>query len=287
MQPAVRAFYTAHSRFSDPGPFAGPLAGLPADLTALQAAIDGLLIHVWKVRRDTPQRLQPGAHAVATRHVRRLLDHLLALDAQPLTVARPPERRVIGDCRHFALLLTTILRERGIPARARCGFATYLEETHYQDHWVCEYWDDRRQRWVMEDADLQRHDVPADEFITGGRACQRCRHDAAGNQFGFDPDLRGQWVTRVNLVRDFAALNGFESVSGDAWGLALTDEAALTAGDLAVLDRAARLSPSDDALAERQALYAASDGLRAPAVIQHYDYITTFDWRPVAWQDEA
>lgn len=288
MDPTIRTYYTAQSRFSDPGRHAPLLHALPNDLAGLHAALAGLLVHVWKVQRDDPVRLERSGHDVATRHVSRLLDHVLALDPQPLDIARPVGRRAIVDCRHFALLLTTLLRTRGVPARARCGFATYLEETHYEDHWVCEYWDDRRSRWVMEDPDLQRHDVPPDEFVTGSRAWQRCRMgDAACDRFGFGPDACGQWVARVNLVRDFAALNGFEGVTGDVWGWALADEAALGEAGLADLDRAAALASTDDDLAGRQALYAATEGLGAPAVIQHVDHLADFSWRTVTWQEEA
>ena len=33
-----------------------------------------------------------------------------------------PERRFVGNCRHFTVLLCAFLRARGVPARARCGF---------------------------------------------------------------------------------------------------------------------------------------------------------------------
>lgn len=288
MDPYVRTHYTAQSRFSDPGRHAPLLDALPDDLAGLHAALNGLFVHVWKIQRDDPGRLERSGHDVATRHVSRLLDHLLALDPSPLDVERPVERRVVVDCRHFALLLTTVLRSRGVSARARCGFATYLEETHHQDHWVCEYWDDRRSRWVMEDPDLQRHDVPPDEFVTGSRAWQRCRMgDAACDRFGFGPEDRGQWVARVNLVRDFAALNGFESVSGDAWGWAMADEDALSEAELAGLDRAAALASTDEDLAGRQALYRATHGLEAPADIHHVAHLSGFVWSTVSWQDEA
>lgn len=290
MDRAVRAHYTAQSRFSDPGRHAPLLDTLPNDQAGLHAALNGLLVHVWKVQHDDPARLERSGHDVATRHVSRLLDHMLALDPRPLDVERPIERRAIVDCRHFALLLTTILRRRGVPARARCGFASYLEETHYEDHWVCEYWDDPRSQWVMEDPDLQRHDVSPDEFITGSRAWQRCRMgDAVCERFGYgpDPDDRGQWVARVNVVRDFAALSGFESVTGDVWGWAMADEASLSEADLATLDRAAALASTDEDLAGRRTFYAATEGLGVPAEIQHVDHLAGFAWSTVAWQDDA
>lgn len=140
----------------------------------------------------------------------------------------------------------------------------------------------------MEDADLQLHDVPPIEFVTGSRARQACRDgDSLCDRFGFGPATRGQWVTRVNLVRDFAALNGFESVTGDVWGLALAEDPTVGDGDMAILDRAAALAATDDNLAERQALYATTEGLRVPAVIQHVDHLAEFEWRAVTWQEEA
>lgn len=140
----------------------------------------------------------------------------------------------------------------------------------------------------MEDADLQLHDVPPIEFVTGSRAWQACRDgDSLCDRFGFGPAARGQWVTRVNLVRDFAALNGFESVTGDVWGLALAEDPTVGDGDMAILDRAAALAATDDNLAERQALYATTEGLRVPAGIQHVDHLAEFEWRAVTWQEEA
>ncbi|WP_269803231.1 transglutaminase domain-containing protein [Streptomyces sp. Go-475] len=49
---------------------------------------------------------------------------------------RPPEHRVVGTCRHFAILACAFLRARGIPARARCGFGTYCAEGRGLDHWI-------------------------------------------------------------------------------------------------------------------------------------------------------
>jgi hypothetical protein len=277
--------YARHSPLTDPGAHAGLLDALPDDLSALHAVLDGILVHVWKVKRDAPQRLLGGEHDVYTRHVERLLDHVLALDGRPLGEARPVERRAITDCRHFAVLLAAILRQRGRPARARCGFATYLEPTHANDHWICEVWDAAAGRWRQEDADVRRHDLPPGAFVTGCAAWERCRADPGqAGQFGFAATQRGMWPVRVNLVRDFAALNGFESVSGDAWGLAaLPAGAALNAADRTLLDRAAGAGLAPDPAA-RRSLYAASDGLRAPDVVEHFDYLRTGRMRPVAWQ---
>ena len=138
---------------------------------------------------------------------------------------------------------------------------------------ICEYWNDAEGPWVMEDVDLQIHDLSPQKFITGARAWQMCREDSSkGNLFGWGPDMYGVWAARVNLVRDFAALNGFESISGDEWGLTMTQDAQLTDEDITLLDTAAALAITDD-IEERRALYKACDRLSVPTVLHHFDYI--------------
>lgn len=56
-----------------------------------------------------------------------LIEALLALDPAPIDAPRPPDRRVIGTCRHFAVLSCALLRCHGVAARVRCGFATYFQ----------------------------------------------------------------------------------------------------------------------------------------------------------------
>lgn len=71
------------------------------------------------------------------------------MNDSPLTLARPLEERLVGNCRNFSTMLCAMLRYRGVPARARRGFGTYFEPNQYMDHWVCEYWKADEQRWVM------------------------------------------------------------------------------------------------------------------------------------------
>jgi hypothetical protein len=272
------------TEFTDSGPFGPAFDTLPADLPDLHATINGLLIHIWKVEMNHPAWLERRPHVVFVRRVAHLLARALA-DNQPLNVTRAEPDRLIGDCRTFSILLCAILRHRGILARMCSGFATYLEPSHHQDHWVCEYWRADEQRWVMEDADLQRHDVSPEAFITASRAWLMCRETPElAARFGYSEDMCGLWAVRLNLVRDFAALNGFECVSGDYWGLGGQEEASLTHEDLALLDQVAALGMNDN-VEERRRLYQATERLRAPEVIQHFDYVAgrpaTVRWRDV------
>lgn len=271
---SVLRHYAAHSLLSDPGPYASQLAALPHDMDALHRAINGLFIHVWKIRAFYPEQLTSRPHAVFVRSVKGLLEGTLALNPAPLDHERPEYERLIVDCRSFALLLCAVLRQRRVPARVRCGFARYLEPSHLQDHWVCEFWNG--ERWVVEDADVIKHDLSADDFVTGARAWSLVQTgEVAAERFGFAADApsRGPFAVRLNLLRDAAALCGFESVSGDMWGLALQDEADLTPTDREVLGTTARLAGSDDLLLELRRYAAAQEGVRVPETVHHFDYV--------------
>jgi hypothetical protein len=200
-----------------------------------------------------------------------------------LTVARPPEQRLVGNCRNFSVLLCAILRHQGLPARARCGFGAYFTPGKYEDHWVCEYWNERQARWVRVDAQLdalQRQtlnirfdplDVPADQFLAGGRAWLMCREaEADPDLFGIF-DMHGLWFIRGDLVRDVASLNKVELLPWDGWGLIDGEDQALEPDDLALLDRAAALSLADNAaFSELRSFYEENPGLRVPSVITSY-----------------
>jgi hypothetical protein len=256
-------FYTAHDALTDPSANAARLDELPADMDALHAALNGVLLHQWKARAHHPHVLAPPAREVFVRHTARLLEAVLRLDAAPLAVPRPVERRAVVDCRHFAVLLCAVLRHRGVPARPRCGFAAHAGQPLLVDHWVCEVWDAAQRRWVLEDADLQLHDLAADAFVTGARAWRRYRADpATADRCGDGPAARGPRLVRRNLVRDIAALNGFPSVSGDAWGLGRAGDDDVTAADAVLLDRVAALAEAADDAAPATATHTADGASR-------------------------
>jgi hypothetical protein len=275
--------------FATPGPItalngqAGAFQGLPADIDRLRRIVQGLVIHVfwaghYQVRLDETRQAE-----LQLRHVPRQLARLLELDPRPLTEARPPERRLVGNCRDFSTLLTAMLRARGLPARARCGFGRYFEPGRHIDHWVCEYWHAGQGRWLLADAQLDNVqcqalgirfdplDVPRDQFIVGGLAWQLCRQGRADpDTFGIH-DMHGLWFVRGDLVRDVAALNKVELLPWDGWGLCDARDDELKEGDLALLDRLAELTAGDVPDFKTVAdLYCGEPRLTVPPVIRSY-----------------
>jgi hypothetical protein len=190
---------------------------LGSDPGALFGVAQGLVLHENAFRRPGLV-IAPGQLADWDVSAVQVLGQALRLDPAPLTERRPPERRVAGQCFHSAVLYCALLRNRGLPARARCGFGSYLQPGAWVCHWVTERWDDGR--WVCEDTDVGRHDLDAGAFRSAGKAWLACRRDGddpgsygIGQGWGW-PELRG------SLLCDAAALVKDERFTFDRWELA-------------------------------------------------------------------
>ena len=213
---------------SNPGPHAALLNDLPADVGALVGVIQGLLIHADWLDDYLLDKQRAAAHSRETLSIAERLGQILEIDPSPLRAPRPPGSRSIGTCRDYSLMLCSFLRSRGVPARLRCGFASYFGD-NWEDHWVCEYWDRPAGTWRLADAQLDeklrekleiRFDpakVPRRSFMAAGAAWRECR---AGRD---DPDrfghgvAAGLWFVKVNVLRDHHALNNRETSPWDGW----------------------------------------------------------------------
>lgn len=280
------SFFGSQGRISQPGQFAHLFDSLPGDIGELCKIVQGVTVHVfWAERYGL--KLSPEREAeVQLRTMEKRLARTLELDPRPLSAARPLERKLVGNCRDHTLLLVAMLRQQGIPARARCGFGAYFLPNHYEDHWVAEYWNAAQGRWVLVDAQLDEFqcremqvsfdplDVPRDQFIVGGQAWKMCRSGAADpDSFGIF-DMRGLGFIRGDFIRDVAALNKVELLPWDCWGLILKyemDDNQIEATDLALLDQLAELTSGDVPDFEQvRSLYEADPRLRVTETIQSY-----------------
>lgn len=242
---------------SDPAYQSSLLEGLPGAVPALVEVVQTNLVHVFWAGRYGLVLDDIQKSALQVRPLVYKLERIRSVLDAPLAMPRPLELRQVGNCRDFSLLLCGLFRHLGIPARARCGFATYFIPGHYEDHWVCEYWNAAQKRWVMVDAqldELQRHvlqldfdplDMPPGKFIAGGQAWKMCRDgEADPDQFGI-MEMKGWWFVWGNVVRDVLALNKVEILPWDGgWGPLTTPLDAPLPGDeaLQALDQIAALS---------------------------------------------
>jgi len=256
---------------------------LPDKVPALCKVVQGLLIHEGWAKAYGVSMPENRNQESSIRMVSKKMDRILELNNRPLIEPRPPEQRLFSVCRDFALLLTTMLRQKGIPARIRFGFAAYFsppDDVGYADHVVTEYWHAQEQRWVLVDAQLDEMqckavhisfdpcDVPRDVYLTADVAWQRCQNkEADPKDFGFLPGYTGLWYVKGHLARDIAALNKIEMLCWDYWGIFERRDSELPDDDLELLNQAAKLSLAGNrALGELRSLYLQDMRLRVPPV---------------------
>lgn len=274
----VLAFYASHGPLSGPRQYADLFSDLPAEVDALCRLVQGLMVHIFWAKRYGLELSQERQQEASLRSVAAKLQRILELDERPLHQPRPPEKKLVGNCRDFSLMLTAMLRHQGIPARARCGFGAYFRPNRYEDHWVVEYWEAADERWVMVDPQLdalQRKvlairfdplDMSPGWFVSGGQAWLTCRAgEADPDRFGIF-NMHGMGFIRGDLVRDLLSLNKVEILPWDVWGLVALEDEQLTPADLDWLDQAARLTQGGNAcFVTLQAHAAAEARLQIPA----------------------
>ena len=274
-------YYATQSAISDPGRHSALFDGLPSELPALCEVVQGLVVHpAWATEYGlAPEQVRHDE--LQMRFVAPMLERIMGLDDRPLTKARPPKARLVGNCRDHTMLFCAMLRHQGVPVRARCGFGAYFTPGKYEDHWVAEYWDAPEDRWRLVDAQLDAHqrralkiefdtcDVPRDRFIVAGKAWQMCRAgEADGESFGLSAiNEHGVWWVRQNLVRDVAALNKWEMLPWDGWGLAQGLENEVSPSETLLLDRVAGLTQDNEAYFELRDAYRTEVSLRVPPTI--------------------
>jgi hypothetical protein len=262
----VLAAFGRHTENSNPGVFGALYDALPDDIPALCRIVHNCVIHMFWIREATygitlAQLKSAGRHLCEEfgySTIEERLRNVIALKDSPLAEPRPAGLRSVGCCRDFALLLVSILRHKGIPARVRTGVALYLDPSHPEDHYVSEFWNAAEHRWQMADPqidDVQRKamrlsvdtpDLPPGSFLTGWQLLDAMRSGTIQNadKIGFPPANAGLTYGRNKLFADFVSVTGREIPVHAWWGIGKPES--VEPGDSALLDRMIALSRGID-----------------------------------------
>jgi hypothetical protein len=271
VHPALE-YYAQQSAITDPGMNEILFRWLPKGIDECRLIVQGMMMHPAEAHR---YEVKPRLARMRELQVRSVEDKLQALrelgNDHFLVQPSLPERRVLGNCRDYAVMLCGLLRYQGTPARVRCGYADYFEPGFLTDHVVCEYWKADEARWALADAMLDVilrkaykvtfaiTDVPRELFTLAGQAWQQYRAGALDPQrCGLSAKgPRGLAFIRTGLLRDIAALNKIELLTQDTWDIdGAESEQGIAEADLALLDRVAALSlAGDDAFADLRAMF--------------------------------
>lgn len=140
-------------------------------------------------------------------------------------INREAKDKIHITCRGQAILLASILKAKGIPARARSGFAPYIKYDGISyDHWITEYYDEKEKVWKLVDADehcpdhemgFDLNNIPYDKFIFGANAYLGLRENSIKPEtilYASDPVTLGMRAALRGLFYDFHALMNNEII---------------------------------------------------------------------------
>lgn len=153
-----------------------------------------------------------------------MISELLRKD-KTYNVNRKAEDKIHVTCRGEAILLAATLKAKGYSARVRSGFAPYIKYDGVSyDHWITEYYDEIKQRWVLVDADehcpdhemeFDLNDIPRNKFIFGAEAYLGMRTGKYKTEeiyYASDPATLGLKASIRGLFYDFHSLMNDEII---------------------------------------------------------------------------
>lgn len=245
--------HARHTSFTSPGPYASLLEVLPTVPAELSAVARNVIVHYRASGETLP---------VATRSEvdSRWIDAALAADQArhpwPLAVPREVTDRVQGCCRDHTLLCVAALREHGVPARSRVGFAGYFVDGWHHDHVIVEASIDGRWRRFDSEVESSRPGLerPMDltfdaaggrGFVTAATAWLAYRHGELDvSNHGVDPSMplfSGERFVFDEVIYEIAHRFGDELLLWDSWGRIGMPGSAVSDEDATWLDEVASM----------------------------------------------
>lgn len=267
--------FCRHSAYSNPGRHAALIDAVPTDLSELSAVARNLIVHYKSSTITLPASTRDDIHL-------RWLSAILDTDQErhPVPLAEPREAatRVQGCCRDQSLFSVGVLRQHGIAARIRVGFASYFVPNFHVGHVVVET--SQGGRWLRFDPEIEAptaaldspRDIPAGPdapFRTAAEVWQGYRADRIdSDRCAADPgsEFGGPWFIQNCVLMELAHRYGDELLRWDGWGAMRRPDTSDPAADALADEVSALLIAADNGddgaetdLAER---YAADTRLR-------------------------
>ncbi|MBN2215018.1 MAG: transglutaminase domain-containing protein [Bacteroidales bacterium] len=210
---SVLNFYLQYSSFTDPGEYEYMYENLPDSLPELCSLIRTQFIHPYaelqKYRELIPKERWNEMFRYPS--VKSILEGLVSYDSSGLTKERKPEDRLVLGCWHNSILLASILKSRGIPARLRYGHATYIAPGYHISHTISEIWNEDEMRWMLVDPSMDMVDFSPDKFDFSNDAwLQLQRKEIDPNLYGIPGKYSGMCSIAAKVCGDLASVLGTE-----------------------------------------------------------------------------
>lgn len=236
MDKKILDHYLQFSQYTFPGLYAPKLKKLPNDIEEIGLLVRNQLTHrkvlengrlgvdipeVYGDMTKVPWYRQPEDDIFVTAAA--MLAELFRRDKKGFHHKRSESDKIILTCRYVSVLVASILKTKGIPCRVRSGFAPYfnLYGERAADHWINEYWNAKKERWVAIDVDgsleayidHDPYDMPKDTFINSADAWLDVRAGKKdGKYFWNAANHDGLMVISWELFYDYHCLMNSEII---------------------------------------------------------------------------
>ncbi len=246
-------FYRQYSSFTDPGEYEYLYEKLPDSLPELCSLIRSQFLHIYAELPTYSEQIPKERWNESLKYptVNSVLEGLLSYDSRGLVKDRKPEDRLVLGCRDYAVLLASILKYRGIPARVRYGHATYLIPEFHASHTICEVWNENDKRWMLVDPSTNMIDFSYDKFDLSNDAWLKLQQNEIDpNLFGFPGKYSGLVSIVGKVCPDLASILGTEYTIyqyAPILDYAFQNNDQLTAEHIETLNRISELMKSIDA----------------------------------------
>ncbi|NJK96415.1 MAG: transglutaminase domain-containing protein [Bacteroidetes bacterium] len=226
-------FYLQYSTYTNPGCYKEFLQSLPNEINELGYLVCHQIIHRITLRNGNTganagmkygdmtkfpwYRLRCEDDVLMT--AVSMIAELLRLDERGFVKDRAVENKIVVTCRYVSILMSAILKAKGIPARSRSGFSPYCSPGSSGDHWINQYWSEKEERWITFDAEgfynlaFDQFDIPDDRFDWAAKTWLDIRHgNTDGKQFvyGDGKGINGLKAVIRAIFYDFHALMNYE-----------------------------------------------------------------------------
>lgn len=236
----IQNFYREFSKYTYPGKYLEELAiNLPDDIRMLGVLVRKQLIHRATLKHGNtgtnfdlrygdmtkvPWYRQPEDDIFPT--ASSIITELYRRDPKGVHLERAAENKLVLTCRFTSVLVASLLKIKGIPARVRSGFAPYfevagLDSSKSNDHWVNQYWDSKENRWVTIDVDgsledylkFDPYDVPSGKFDFSADAWLKTRDGTVDENYFWNAGGTGGLIAiSWELFYDFHCLMNDEVI---------------------------------------------------------------------------
>ncbi|NLD46550.1 MAG: SUMF1/EgtB/PvdO family nonheme iron enzyme [Clostridiaceae bacterium] len=261
---SILKFYKQYSSFTDPGKYEYLYKNLPDSLPELCRLIKSQFIHPFselpQYRNQIPkERWDEWITMYPT--VQSILKGLLSYDSRGIVYDRNPHNRLVLACRGNAIVLASVLKYRGIPARVRVGHAKYIESGYHVSHAICEVWNDTEKRWMLVDPDMNMIDFNREQFDFSNEVWLKMQKgDINPNLYIQPPNITGLVSILGKISLDLSSLLGTEFTFAQYAPMldyCLKNNNHLTARQIEILNKICKLMNTLDAknLTELQEIY--------------------------------